>query len=74
MSTVLTNLGSRLLGRLLPQEEAGACTICPGPCGNAYYYICSGGTLWYANCSRVYSCDCGCIPSSCTYLYAVGSC
>jgi hypothetical protein len=77
MSTALANIGSKLLARLLPQEEAGACTRCPGPCQHAYRNICySNGQYWYSYCPHYYTCDCGCQPDvpACTKITYLGQC
>jgi hypothetical protein len=75
MSTAFTTIGSKLVERLLPQEEAGACTRCPGPCSFGYYNVCyTNGQMWYSQCSQVYTCDCGCVPTTCSPISYVGPC
>ena len=52
MKSALARMGDRMLGRVLPTAEAGACVFtttackCAAPCGvnycTQYYYTCSG--------------------------------
>jgi hypothetical protein len=74
MSTALSYVGKQLLNRLLPKEDAGACTVCPGPCSPAYAYFCQSGVLYRAYCQHTYTCDCGCVPTSCGPATRVGTC
>jgi hypothetical protein len=62
MTKTISRLGDRLLGSLLKKEEAGACTVCPGPCANRRVGTrCSGGRVIELWCSAFYTCDCGCV-------------
>ncbi|GAA4464288.1 hypothetical protein GCM10023170_071850 [Phytohabitans houttuyneae] len=74
MSTALSQIGDRLLSRLLPKQQAGACDYCQGPCASKYVVVCSGGRLELLYCHHRYSCQCGCVPYSCTYQGDLGAC
>ncbi|ANZ38962.1 hypothetical protein BBK82_25720 [Lentzea guizhouensis] len=64
MTKTISRLGDRLLGTFLKKEEAGACTVCPGPCANRAVGVrCSGGRIIELWCTHLYTCDCGCQPN-----------
>ena len=74
MTKVMSRIGDRVLGSLLRKEEAGACTVCPGPCGYKYGTACYSHTLYSIRCTQVYTCDCGCQPTTCVTTGVIGSC
>ncbi|MFI6099758.1 hypothetical protein ACIA8G_29725 [Lentzea sp. NPDC051213] len=62
MTKTISLLGDRLLGSLLKKEEAGACTVCPGPCANRLVGTrCENSRVVELWCSAFYTCNCGCV-------------
>lgn len=77
MTKTISALGDRLLGSLLKKEEAGACTVCPGPCANRHVEsVCSGGRVVQRWCSAFYTCNCGCVINldNCWWVRTSSSC
>jgi hypothetical protein len=74
MTKVMSRIGDKVLGSLLRKEEAGACTTCPGVCGYKYGTACYSGAKYSIRCKQVYTCDCGCVPTTCETTAYLGSC
>jgi hypothetical protein len=74
MTKLMTRVGDKVLGSLLRKDEAGACTECPGPCGYKYGTTCISHVKYNVRCNQVYTCDCGCQPTTCVTTSVIGSC
>jgi len=62
MTKTINKIGDKVLGLLLRKSDAGACRVCPGPCGEVVAgYTCIGGRQYQVRCRGIYTCDCGCV-------------
>ncbi|TWP52151.1 hypothetical protein FKR81_11260 [Lentzea tibetensis] len=63
MTKTISKIGDKVLGLLLNKSDAGACRVCPGPCGEVpAERVCYQGREYQLYCRGIYTCDCGCVP------------